>query len=236
MAVWVLPTNGAGLAVAAVFTNPGIPSHCTMEIRDRLDARRGYVKAVVTVSRRQDSNGPYYAVTSREGDDYANEMRLNYGDLTSAFEKRTDLRSGSVIELYERIDNNHVHFVNREKKIDRLFSTRDSNIYTRFAYFLSFSGFPFGTKADVSFKTYMSEYGDTLTMRLRNLGRTRVTVPAGSFDCYKLELSVGGWQAMFARDRFYLYFDAAMPHHFVRYDEKDGDRWYSNELISYTEE
>jgi hypothetical protein len=46
-----------------------------MEIRDRLDARRGYVKAVVTVSRRQDSNGPYYAVTSREGDDYTNEIR-----------------------------------------------------------------------------------------------------------------------------------------------------------------
>jgi hypothetical protein len=207
-----------------------------MEIRDRLDTRRGYVKAVVTVSRRQDSSGPYYAVTSREGDDYANEIRLNYGDLTSTFEKRTDLRSGSAIELYERIDSNHVRFVNSEKKIDRQFSISDSNIYTRFAYFLSFAGFPFGTKADVSFKTYMSEYGDALTMRLHNLGQTRITVPAGSFNCYKLELSVSGWQAMFARGRFYLYFDAALPHHFVRYDEKDGDRWYSNELISYIEE
>ena len=236
MAVWALPTEGAGPAVGPVFTNPGMPSQCTMEIRDRLDARRGYVKAVVTVTRRQDSNGLYYAITSREGDDYANEIRLNYGDLTSAFEKRTDLRSGSVVELYERIDSNHVRFVSREKKVDRQFSISDPNIYTRFAYFVSFAGFPFVTKANVSFKTYISEYGDALTMRLRNLGLTRITVPAGSFDCYKLELSVSGWQAMFARDKYYLYFDAALPHHFVRYDEKDGDRWYSNDLLSYIEE
>jgi hypothetical protein len=59
-------------------------------------------------------------------------------------------------------------------------------------------------------------------------------VVAGEFTCYKLEISVGGWQSVFARDKFYLYVNADPPHHFVRYDEPgDNGTWHSNELIRY---
>jgi hypothetical protein len=223
-------------AQTPVFSNPGLPARFTMEIRDRLDATHGYVKAVVSVVQKRDSSGEFYAVTCREGDAYANEIRLAHVGLTTISEERTDLRTGSLIERYQHRDHEWVHFTNTEKKIDRDFAIADDNVYSRYAYFVSFMGFPFESRGDVRFRTFMFEYGNALPMRLRNLGRCRVTVPAGGFDCYKLRLTVGGWQSMFSHDAWYLYFDIKPPHHFVRYDELDNGRWYSNELVSYTDE
>jgi hypothetical protein len=218
-----------------VLRNPGLPTRFTMEIRDHLDDKRGYVTAVISIAQQQDSCGKFYAVACREGDAYANDIRLNCADLTSVSEKRTDLRSGSVIEQYQRRDRGRVHFTNAEKRINRDFAIADDNVYSRYAYFVSFMGYPFETRGEVRFKTFMFEYGNALPMRLCNLGSCRITVPAGGFDCYKLRLSVGGWQSMFSHDAWYLYFDVKPPHHFVRYDELDNGRWYSNDLVSYTE-
>ena len=71
-------------------------------------------------------------------------------------------------------------------------------------------------------------------MRVANLGKQTIKVRAGVFECYKLELSVAGWQSMFSKDKFYLYFSTKRPYHFIRYDEKRKDNnWYSNELVQY---
>jgi hypothetical protein len=78
----------------------------------------------------------------------------------------------------------------------------------------------------------MYEYGDALTMKLSCIEKLKVQVKAGSFDCYKLELKVAGWQAAFAPERYWLYFSKDAPHQFVRYEEemKDGS-WVTNELV-----
>ena len=79
----------------------------------------------------------------------------------------------------------------------------------------------------------MYMYGDVLTMRLKNTAIQTVTVKAGTFKCYELELSVGGWQSFFARDKYYLYFSVAPPHIFVKYMEKINGTWLADELVSY---
>ena len=76
-------------------------------------------------------------------------------------------------------------------------------------------------------------YGDVLTMKLKNITKEQVKVPAGTFDCYVLELSVGGWQSVFARDKYYLYFSVTSPHIFVKYNENVNGTWRADELVSH---
>jgi hypothetical protein len=84
----------------------------------------------------------------------------------------------------------------------------------------------------VYFKTFMYEYGDALTMKLSCVDLVKVKVKAGDFDCYKLELSVSGWQSIFVPDKFYLYFAKDAPHQFIKYEEKSDDgKWLASELV-----
>jgi hypothetical protein len=217
-------------ANSQVFKNPGIPESESYEISDRIDEKIGYVNAQVNIKLEEANHFKYYLLSVNEGNIFLNEIKINYSDLTTLSEKRKDLRSNTLIESYQVLEENEIRFYNKEKEIDADFTTDDMNIYSRYAYFFSFRGFPFDSEKEVCFKTYMFEYGNALTMKAINLGKTNVTVKAGIFECYKLELSVAGWQSLFAPDKYYLYFAVAGTHQFVKYEEKDGDIWNANEL------
>jgi hypothetical protein len=236
-AVCLLGLAHGALAEKPALRNPGLPARWSMDIRDYLDAAGGYVTAHTTVSLVQEAGRRYVSVACREGDYYSTEIRLNYADLTTVWEKRTDLRSQAVVEQYAWVDRDHVRFTSARKPLDREFHVADRNIYSRYAYLVSLMGFPFDVAREVHFSTFSWEYGDALCMHVRNLGPCWVMVTAGGFNCYKLEISVGSWQGVFSRDKFYLYLTQAPPHHFVRYDEPgDNGRVYTNELMSYTAE
>ena len=214
-----------------VFNNPGIPPEESFNITDYIDDKTGFVTAKINILQKESNNAKYYNITVNEGDIFFNEIELNCSDLTTISEKRTDLRTKSVLEYFTRIGNDTIYFHNKEKRIDKKYSNNNKNIYSRYAYFFSFRGFPFDTKKAVEFKSYFSEYGDALTMKVTNLGKTTVTVKAGTFGCYKLELCVSGWQSIFAGDKYYLYFNVENPHQFIKYEENDNGHWNANELI-----
>jgi hypothetical protein len=217
-----------------VLNNPNIPVQEYFEVSDRLDKGIGYVTAKIKISMREENGQRFYYVRSREGDHFDNEMKLRHDDLTTIFEKRIDLRSNSATEAFQDLCNGIIYFFNKDNKIDKQFKKTDDNLYTRYSFFISLRGFPFSLKKEVRFKTYIGEYGDALTMRVINLGKEKISVKAGTFNCHKLELSIAGWQSVFAGDKFYFYFNESEPHQFIRYDEKDKDgRWYSNELLYY---
>ena len=220
-----------GFGQNPVFKNPGITSEHHFIFSDHLDSGE-FVKAVVDISLVQNGDKKYYSVVTKEGDAFLNEMELNFEDLTSISEKRTDLKCNSLIENYSYQGNNKVYYYNRKKNVDKIFTTSDNNIYSRFGYFVSFQGFPFALGNTVYFKTFMYEYGDALTMKLSCVDMLKVQVTAGTFDCYKLELSVSGWQSFFVPDKFYLYFDKNAPHQFIKYEEKSDDgKWIASELV-----
>jgi hypothetical protein len=216
-----------------VFKNPGIPMAESFEISDFINNRIGFVTARVNSVLKEEKGVKYYNITVNEGNLFLNEIEINYSDLTTISEKRTDLRSKTVIECYSNPGGNHIHFLNTEKHIDKTFKTNEKNIYSRYAYFFSFRGFPFDIQNTVNFKSYMVEYnGNALTMKVSKVARQMVAVKAGKFDCYKLELSVAGWQSVFASDKFYVYFTCQSPHQFVKYEEKEDDgKWNANELL-----
>lgn len=215
-----------------VFKNPGIPSSESFEIKDFIDNTTGYVSTTINISLKERNSQKYYYIRVDEGNCFLNEIEVNYNDLTTISERRMDKRSNSLEECYENNGNGIVHFFNREKKIDKIFHNPDKNIYSRYAYFISFRGFPFEVGKSVTFDTYFFEYGDALSMKVEVLSKQTVSVKAGVFECYKLELSVAGWLSIFAPYKSYLYFTVDGTHQFIKYEEKaDNGGWNTDELI-----
>lgn len=219
--------------VQPVFSNPGITDQENIEITDFIDQKTGYVTTRISIKRVTEHGDKFYLLQANEGDLFLTESVLKYSDLTTVREKRTDLLTKRVIESFELADDGTVHFFNLEKKIDKTYHVSDRNIYTRYSYIISFRGFPFHKNSPVQFKSYIAEYGDALTMKLRKVSVKKVTVKAGTFECYRLALSVSGWQSIFAPGTYYFYYTVDEPHYFVKYEELGDDkRWYPNELIN----
>ena len=219
------------LSGQTVFKNPGIAARESFEIIDFIDNTVGFKPATFDIELKEINGKKIYFIKVNEGNIYLTEIEANYNDLTTISEKRTDLRTNQVEELFENKGNGQIHFYNRQEKIDKDFLNDNKNIYSRNSFFFCFRGFPFGIGKSVTFQSYMAEYGNALTLRLTHVGKETVVVKAGTFECNKMELEVAGWQSLFAPNKFYLYFEANPPYQFVKYAEKGDDgQWKSNEL------
>jgi hypothetical protein len=215
-----------------VFRNPGIPATESFEITDFIDNTIGFVTSRIDISLQERNGQKYYHIHVAEGDLYLNDIDVKYDDLTTITEKRINKKNNSIEELYENLGNGKIHFFNKEKGIDKVFENSDQNIYSRYAYFISFRGFPFEKSESVRFSTYMFEYGDALSMKVTVLSKEKVVVKAGIFECYKLELAVAGWISLIAPFKSYLYFTVDGTHRFIKYQEKsDNGGWNNDELI-----
>lgn len=119
--------------------------------------------------------------------------------------------------------NGQVHFTFLGKK--KTVNLSGENYYDLNTLALVFRTFPFGQGAKVDFQVVMdgtrgSPHG-AFSMYIQETGREWVTVPAGVYDCYKLEMGVGGFAGVFARGyRYYFWYTAEEPHFLVRYEEK----------------
>jgi hypothetical protein len=61
-------------------------------------------------------------------------------------------------------------------------------------------------------------------MYLQEIKREEVTVPAGTFDCFKLEMGVGGMAGVFAaKYRYYFWYPVAEPRFLIKYESAGGD-------------
>jgi hypothetical protein len=54
------------------------------------------------------------------------------------------------------------------------------------------------------------------------VGAEKVTVPAGTFDCYKLEVGASGGLIKRLTSSYYFWFAKDPPYHFVKYQDEDG--------------
>ena len=88
-----------------------------------------------------------------------------------------------------------------------------------------FRAFPFGSKKRVTFRLVMEGIPfNAVVMYLQEIKREKVTVPAGTFDCFKLEMGVGGMAGVFAaKYRYYFWYPVTEPRFLVKYESADGD-------------
>ena len=131
-------------------------------------------------------------------------------------------KNGEITQKAEYIDGK-VHFTFPGKK--KTVNLSGKNYYDLHTLALVFRTFPFGQEEKVDFQVVMD--GDrggpvgTFSMFVQEITREQVTVPAGVYDCYKLEMGVGGVAGIFARSyRYYFWYTAEEPHFLVRYEEK----------------
>ncbi len=91
-------------------------------------------------------------------------------------------------------------------------------------------GFPFGS--DISRPIYMIDFsGSSVVVTLRQTGSESITVQAGTFDCYKMEVTV---EIPFLKPRIIYWVTVKDPHFLVRSIGKRGPftRSYVTSLIT----
>ena len=213
-----------------VLRNPGLPVREAFVIHEYLDAKTGYVTSTIHIELKGDNDSKYYAIVVDEGGLYRNEINVNYADLTTISEKRIDLKDNKVVQSFEK-KGDQVHFFNAEKSLDKTYTTNETNIYSPLAYLVAFRGFPFKEGNRVSFKTYMYAYGGVLSMNLEQIGVKTVSVKAGTFTCNVLALSVGGWQSLFAPEKYYFYYSVDYPYPFVKFEDMEDGKLMADELV-----
>lgn len=89
-------------------------------------------------------------------------------------------------------------------------------------------GFTFGNGDKVKFKLAMDGRGGSpigaFEMNLQEKKREEITVAAGAFDCYQLEMSVGGVAGLFAgKQKFNFWYAADEPHFMVKFEGQEGN-------------
>ena len=93
----------------------------------------------------------------------------------------------------------------------------------------SLRGFPFGRQEEVElritppFKPSLPTWTWKMwKSRVSSLGIERVTVPAGTFDCHKLEIEASSGLIRRFTSKYYTWFTEEPPHYFVKYQRKGG--------------
>lgn len=91
-------------------------------------------------------------------------------------------------------------------------------------------GFPFGEQKEVEFRvTPPIRPGipgwawKQWKTKAKYMGTEQVTVPAGTFDCHKLEVEASGGLIKRITSKYYFWYRKESPHQFVRYQDEDGD-------------
>ncbi|GBR73736.1 protein DUF3108 [Candidatus Termititenax aidoneus] len=214
----------------APLNNNAYPERVQYVVKDYINKEVGFVTANISAQIVTRQGRKYYQLESIEGKYFRNTALLSQADFTTVEEKRYD-EHGELIESFAARPDGAVNFFHRDKKID-LTAKNPGNVYSRYAFLISLSGFPFEQKDKVVMNVYMFEYGNVLPLRAVYQGKEKIKVPAGEFECYKLELAVDGLLGLFAPDKYYLYYTVAAPHHFVRFYQKvDDGSWLANELV-----
>jgi hypothetical protein len=226
-----------GLAAAETplppLNNNGYPERIQYVVKDYINKDVGFVTANILVRAVTAQGQKYFRVESIEGNYFRNSVTMDYADFQTVAEERWDILGGGahLLESFRRLPDGKINFFHWAKNIN-LTAKNPGNVYSRYAFLVSLSGFPFEQKDKIVMNVYMFEYGNVLPLRAVYQGKETVQSPAGEFECYKLELAVDGVLGFFAPDKYYLYYTVAAPHHFVRFYQKvDDGSWLANELI-----
>ncbi len=60
-------------------------------------------------------------------------------------------------------------------------------------------------------------------MYVQEIAREKIDVPAGVFDCYRLEMGVSGFAGLFAgKFKYHYWHSVEEPHVLVKYEEPKG--------------
>jgi hypothetical protein len=186
--------------------------------------------AKVTWHKKEIDGKPVYEITEDWGEDKQasyildrSDMRLIRGEVVRNTE---DGRS----EVTIKVEGERQYLVHKfkddtdDKKIDY-----HTNSYNGVVLQYSLRGFPFETEKEVEIRI-TPPFSPRVPLWIwkmwksyaKLVGEEKVTVPAGTFDCYKLETAASGGIIRRFTSEYYTWYTKEPPHYFVKYQDKDG--------------
>jgi hypothetical protein len=193
---------------------------------------RNTTPSVITWKTGNINGKPVYQVTTDSGKRKYASYTIDRSDmrLLEAQVSRDSKNGKSQVTI--RVENSCQYLVSREenKKPKKKEIECSMDGYDGAALPFSLRGFPFETQKEIEmritppFKPGMPMWAWRMwESYAKLLGTEKVNVPAGTFDCYKLEVGASGGLIKHLTSNYYFWFTKESPHQFVKYQDEDGE-------------
>ena len=224
--ITILPENEAS---CSVLTDPGIPDG--EQIVWRVIKKDGEISfATVTWHIKDRDTKPVYEITEDAGERKQGKYIIDKSDLRLIWAhvvRETD-EGKSEATLEVRGDRQYLVHSHDNKSKDKEID-REPDGYNGMSLGFCLRGFPFESQTEVNLKlTPPFRPGIPFwawkmwKSYVKLLVEEKVTVPAGTFDCYKLEVAASGGLIRRFTSEYYFWFTKEPPPRFVKYQDDDG--------------
>lgn len=222
-------------AYGSLFSDPNIPDG--EQIVWRVTSQEEETKfSTITWRVKERGGDPVYEISlesaRKKGIFFINrsDMRMVYAHVLEETEKGD---SELTVEFRIRCQYLLHKFRNKKGKIKEDSKQIDSppNGYNGLVYVFSLRGFPFGKQDEIDLKItpgffprmplWVWKMWDSYT---KFLGEERITVPAGTFDCYKLEMAASGGLIKRFTSTYHFWYMKEPPHQFVKFQDEDAKK------------
>ena len=221
-----LPIFGA---LGSAFVDPNVPDGEQIVWRWTNQEKVQFL-SIVTWNVKNRNQKPVYEIDLRSGTRKQAQYVIDKSDLRLVYTKVSEDFEGGRYNLTIDVKDGCQYLLNdfkgscKTKTIDH-----PSDGYNGIILPFSLRGFPFGKKSAVKinitppFKPNIPLWSWKMWKAYaKYLGEEKVTVPAGAFDCYKLETGVSGGLIKRFTTEYFFWFENKPPYRFVKYQDKDG--------------
>ena len=217
-------------ASASVFSDPCVPDGEQFVWR-WFSPDTGEIISTVTWHTKDRNGRPVYEIIADSGAIKQGKYVIDKSDLRLVWLNVVEeTRKGMSDITIEARDNRQylVHDYKNERKNKEIDEHPDG--YNGLTLSLSLRGYPFGQKKEVNIKLtppfqpgiprWAWRMWDSYA---KLMGEETISVPAGTFDCYKLEIAASGGLIKRVTSKYYFWFERETPHRFVKYQDEDGE-------------
>lgn len=217
-------------ALGAIFNDPNVP-HGEQFIWRGILPDQDPIVSVVTWRVSSGEGRPMYEITSDSGERKQAKYIIDKSDLRLIHAHVVEQTREGKFEMTITVRSGRQYMVSEFKnKVSKKDIEHPSDGYNGITLPFYLRGFPFGKQKEVEPQITVPVLpGKPLWVwsmwgsKVKFIGEEKVTVPAGTFNCYKLEVSAGNWVIKRVTSKYYFWFMKEPPYRFVRFQDKDGD-------------
>ena len=217
-------------AFSSVFSDPGIPDGEQIVWRS-VRPDRDPILSIVTWHIKERDGKPVYEITTDSGEKKQGVFVIGKSDLRLIWAHVLENTKEGKSEIIIQVKDDHqylVHDFRNKRKEEKIEHYTDG--YNGISLPFSLRGFPFGKREEVELRATPS-FSYRVPMwawrmwksYTKVLGEERITVPAGTFDCYKLETGASGGLIKRITSKYYFWYTKEPPHCFVKFQDKKGE-------------
>ncbi len=214
---------------ASVLSDPGVPDGEQTLWRTTREGREP-VFSTITWNTGNRYGEPVYKITTDSGERKQAEYIIDRSDLRLIYARIRRNNEKGKSDIVIRIIGEDQYLTcdfNDERKEAKIEHPPDG--YNGVIMVFSLRGFPFGRQDKVKLRI-TPPIKPTLPFwvwrmwksYVKLLGVETVTVPAGTFECYKLVMGPSSGIIKRFASEYYVWLARNPPHHFVKYQDKDG--------------